>query len=86
MEPNSNDLEGKMDLMNRQLARISFHLFNDLEAGKDGLINKADKNEIRIEKLETDAKIRNARNAIWGSIGGGIVILARELFAVLKHA
>lgn len=79
-------LEVKIDQLSAQVQRLNFHLFNDEGAGMMGAIKRVENNEKRLEKIETDAKIRTARAAVWGSIGGGVLLIAKELIGLIKHA
>jgi len=78
-------LEQKIDDLTKALNRISFHLFNDDGAGMVGTIKKVDQLQERVKGLEDVNKIKNARVAIFSTIGGGLVIAAKELFILLKH-
>ena len=78
-------LEQKIDELTKALNRISFHLFNDDGAGMVGTIKKVEQLDKRVERIETENKIRKASVAIWGSIGGGLIIIGKELFVLLKH-
>lgn len=84
MEP--TQLEQSINRLTDQLNRLSSHLLNDDQAGRVGTIEKVQIHDQEIEKLKTEQKIRKASNAVWGSIGGGLILLARELILVVKHA
>jgi len=78
-------LTDTMNVTNSQVQRMNFHLFNDDGAGVVGTIKKVDDLDKRVERIETENKIRKATYAIWGSVGGGLVLFGEKLLSYIQH-
>lgn len=68
--------------ISERLGKIEHHLYNDTETESDGIVKKVRTIDHRLKFLEEKDKIKDAKMATWGAIGGGILM---AIFEVVKY-
>ena len=63
-------MENLLNEINDRLKKIELHLYNDEQTGKDGVIKMQEQLQHRVFMLEEQEKIKKAKAATWGTIGG----------------
>ena len=87
-------LKSQVNIIDDKVDRILSYLDNDEKTGRIGLVTQIKHHEINVQALtlkivemehqkSIDKAVSNTKMAVWGSIGGGIMLFATWLFKIL---
>lgn len=71
-----------LDGISDRIGKIEHHLYNDSETESDGIVKKVRTIDHRLKFLEEKDKIKDAKMATWGALGGGVLM---AIFEVVKY-
>lgn len=64
---------GHINKLNKSVDRILFLLESDSRTNNKGLVETVQDNKKVIDTMLLERKIENAKNSVWGIVGGAIV-------------
>jgi hypothetical protein len=68
-----------------KVIKIESYLYNDIATNRPGVVQRQEDMDTRLEKLETEATVKKKVWAIFGMVGGGLMMLIIELVKWLIH-
>ena len=74
-------LYNRLNKVDTNITRILFILESDNKINNKGLVETVQDNKRTIDNLLLEKKIENAKNGVWGVVGGAI---ATVIFTIIK--